>query len=270
MSTVIDGDVVRITQHPGQGFFSCCTIHLQRILDYFNQYHQLPRKVDSSQQFLFYKTPQNWNEDIKHEYFAEPTSDPLGQSIIYNDEPVKTTNLPQEEQYSDYRFLNYVPLAPFLQRYFSPSLEIQELTENIQSKYEIDCSHTCVLFYRGNDKATEVSLPSYEQYIEAAQRIQRLQPNIRFLVQSDETEFLDRMAATFPNNHVIFYDEIRHIPKSLTTVDKTFRYQNPVMSKLFVAITFIMSKCEYVICNSGNCSFWLVLFRGHCQQVVQF
>ena len=71
MSTIVEGDVVRIIQHPGQGFFSCCTIHLQRILDYVNQYHTLPRRVDSTEQFIFYKTPHNWNTDIKHEYFLD-------------------------------------------------------------------------------------------------------------------------------------------------------------------------------------------------------
>lgn len=268
MSTIIDGEIIRITQNPGQGFFSCCTIHLQRILDYFNEKHQLPKQIDSSKQFTFYKTPQNWNEDIKHEYFELYEEPPLTPDYNFS-LPIKTTNSLVEEQYSDYRYLNYTQLLPFIQTYFSPSVQINELIEKILTKYQIDVSNTCVLFHRGNDKAYEIQLPCYEQYIIAAKKIRINHPNIRFLVQSDETEFIDAMKEEFPDNHVVFYDEIRHIPKSLTTVDKALRYQNPVMSKLFVAIVNVMSKCEYVICNSGNCSYWLALFRGHCNNVVQ-
>jgi len=261
-------EIIRIKQHPGQGFFSCCTIHLQRILDYYNEKQKLPQQVDSSQQFMFYKTPQNWNEDIKHEYFELYEVPPATPDYNYS-LPIKTTHLQQEEQYSDYRWLNYTALQPFIQTYFSPSVQIKQLIENILSKYQIDLSNTCVLFHRGNDKATEIKLPSYEQYIEAAQKIRTKHPNIRFLVQSDETGFLDTMKQTFPDNHVIFYDEIRHIPKSLTTVDKQLRYQNSVMSKWFVAIIYVMSRCEYVICNSGNCSYWIAMFRGNCHNLVQ-
>ena len=291
--TIIDGEILRIIQHPGQGFFSCCTIHLQRILDYYNEKQKLPKQVDSSKQFMFYKTPQNWNEDIKHEYFElyecgirsvtedihaysegrhrspeEYDKPPIIPDYNYS-LPIKTTHLQQEEQYSDYRWLNYTVLRPFIQTYFSPSVQTKQLIEHILSKYQIDLSNTCVLFYRGNDKATEVQLPSYDQYVNNARALLKINPELRFLVQSDETEFLDTMKEAFPNNHVIFYDEIRHIPKCLTTVDKLLRYQNSVMSKLFVSIVYVMSRCEYVICNSGNCSYWIALFRGHCHNLIQ-
>ena len=287
MSTIVEGDVIRIIQHPGQGFFSCCTIHLQRILEYFNQHHAFPRRVDSTEQFIFYKTPQNWNTDIKHEYFldqvstrgnlSEPTLrsgsslEPEDVSSLSSSSlPIQITNLPQEEQYSDYRYLNFETLAPFLRRYFSPTEMIATLVDDLCEKYNLDCDNTCVLFYRGNDKASEVSLPSYDQYISAARDLLRTQPTLRFLVQSDETEFLDTMKAAFPDNHVIFYDEIRHMPKCMTTVDKTFRYQNAVMSKFYLAITFLMSRCKYVVFGSGNCSLWIALFRGHMRGVTQF
>jgi hypothetical protein len=176
----------------------------------------------------------------------------------------------QEDQFSDYRYLNFEALAPFIRRYFSPARAIETRMEAICAKYEIDIDNTCVLFYRGNDKATEVALPSYDQYLLAARHMRDTHPRIRFLVQSDETEFLDAVKVEFPDNHVIFYDEIRHMSKCLTTVDKAFRYQNAVMSKFYVAITFLMSRCKYVVCNSGNCSLWIVLFRGNMHGVTQF
>lgn len=266
MSTIIKDDVIKIIQHPGQGFFSCCTIHLQRILTFFNTYYRLPKHVDSTEQFIFYKTPQNWSQDIKPDYFDAN----IQENISWKGQEVKVTDLDVEEQYSDYRHLNFMALAPFIRRYFSPSTVIQELIEGLQEKYSMNYANTCVLFYRGNDKASEVTLPRYERYLEAANAILQQHPQMRFLVQSDETEFLELMKRTYPTQTVIFQDEIRHMPRTMTTVDKVFRHQNAVMSKFYLAITYIMSRCRYVVCNSGNCSFWIVVFRGNTDGVVQF
>jgi len=254
---------------PGQGFFSCCTIHLHGILIYFNSEHALPKTVDSTEQFLFYKTPETWQQDIKHDYFAlNPPDAPV---VVYQDRPVYITDVDAEEQYSDYRYLNYQALGPFMQRYFSPSSVIATTVQELLEKYALDPSNTCVLFFRGNDKVTEVTLPTYDQFIQEGRRRLKEDPQLRFLVQSDETEFLNAMREAFPDNHVIFYDEIRHMPKNNeTTVDKIHRYQNAIMSKYYLAITFIMSMCKYVVCSTGNCSMWIMLFRGSADGLTQF
>ena len=124
------------------------------------------------------------------------------------------------------------------------------------------------MFYRGNDKITEIALPSFEEYISKANEILKKEPNIKFLIQSDETDFLDRMRSEFPNN-VIFYDEIRHMPKQNSTVDYIYKDLNYSYSLKYLAITLIMSKCKYIICNSGNCSIWIILFRNNTDNVTQ-
>lgn len=264
MSTYIENDVIRIVQHPGQGFFSCCTIHLQRILTFFNTFHKLPLRVDSTEQFVFYKTPQNFTTDIKPLYF----DDSITTDIVYQGKEIKVTDLETEEQYSDFNCLNYADLFPFLTRYFSPASEIISIIESIEHKYQIDYQNTCVLFFRGNDKECEMVLPTYTKYIRTAKQMLETNPDIRFLVQSDETEFLEKMTATFPNS-VVFYDEIRHMRKMMSTVDKIFKSKNADMSLLYLAITYIMSRCKYVIFNSGNCSLWIALFRGHSDGITQ-
>ena len=267
MSTFFEDGVIRIIQHPGQGFFSCCTIHLQRILTYFNEYHELPLRVDSTQQFLFYKTPYNWTEDIKERYF-DGTVGTVGTVIPYTGEEVKVTDSEVEEQYSDYRLLNHGGLAPFLRRYFSPSEEILSIVDSMEYKYGLDYTKTCVLFFRGNDKCTEMTLPSYDTYIEKGRQILEEHPETRFLVQSDETEFLETMTKAFPHS-VVFYDEIRHMPRCVTTVDKVFKPQNADMSMFYLAITVVMSRCRQVVFGGGNCSLWITLFRGYSDGIIQ-
>ena len=284
MTTYIENGTIRIVQHPLQGFFSCCTIQLQRILTYFNTNHVLPLHVDSTEQFLLYKTPHNLTEDIKSLYFDDTITNFSGDFVAYevsseeasvpcsplpnSDTDINITDLETEEQYSDFAHLNHTKLAPFLKRYFSPSNEIESIIDSIEYKYNIQYENTCVLFFRGNDKCTEMELPSYTQYILAAEQILKQHPNIRFLIQSDETEFLETMVSTFPNS-VVFFDEIRHMRRNVNTVDRVFKSQNANMSLFYLAITYIMSRCKHIIFNRGNCSLWITLFRGNSDNIIQ-
>jgi hypothetical protein len=156
-----------------------------------------------------------------------------------------------------------------VQKYFQPSAEIQSLIENIKQKYNIDYENTCVLFLRGNDKCTECSIPEYDFYKTAGKSIIEKHSGIRFMIQSDETNFIEEMHRDFAHS---FYcnDEIRHISKSTTTVDIVYKHLNYEFSKKFLAIIFIMSKCKYVVCNYGNCSIWIALFRGHIENVIEY
>jgi len=72
----------------------------------------------------------------------------------------------------------------------------------------------------------------------------------------------------FPNN-IIFKDEIRHIYKTNTTVDVVFKESNYKYSLYFLAIILIMSKCKYIICNTGNCALWMFFFRKTTDNIIQ-
>jgi hypothetical protein len=266
MTTTIEDDIIRIVQHPGQGFFSCCTVQLQRILFFYNTYHRHPRHVDSSQQFLWYKTPEDWERDIKPMYFDGALAEPYIEGAL---DRITVTDQEGEEQYTNYQYLNHRALAPMLRRYFTLAPDIKALSSHLQDKYTLRPPDTCVLFYRGNDKALEIKLPEYDVYVTAAREVLSANPALRFWIQSDETEFLEHMVATFPDNHVVFWQDIRHIPKTLTTVDRVYRHINSEMSQRYLAITHLMSQCKYVICNSGNCSLWIALFRGHSDGILQ-
>ena len=75
--------------------------------------------------------------------------------------------------------------------------------EELQEKYNLDYNNICVLFYRGNDKKTETKLKSYDEVIQHGKNILEKDPNIRFLIQSDEQEFIETCEATL-NNYVVF------------------------------------------------------------------
>jgi hypothetical protein len=249
--------MLRVKQDSGQGFFSCCSVRLESIIIYFKLAKELPEEVDSSDQFKWYKQMYS-TDDITYQYFEKQNSDKI------NYKEIEFTN---RYQYLNYNTFPYQDYIPFIKKYFYPSQEVQQLIKDLEKKYQIDYHNTCVLFYRGNDKATEITLPSYESLWDAAKQIKEQNPNVRFLIQSDETEFLQKMLE-LPNSFY-FKDEIRYMPRQKATVDHIDINQNLRFSKLFLAITIIMAKSQYIVCNTGNCSMWICLYRGHTQNVFQ-
>ena len=177
----------------------------------------------------------------------------------------------QHYQYIDYNKLNFNDITPFIKKYFSPSTEINNNINYIENKYNINnYDDICVLFYRGNDKVTEMYLPSYEDILVKARSIYEKNKNIKFLIQSDEIEFIETMIKEFPNNSFYFKDEIRTINKNQKiSVDKINHESNFIYSQYYLAITIIMSKCKYIVCTSGNCSLWIALFRGNAENMYQ-
>ena len=58
-----------IIKHNDSGFFSCCSLRLNDIVDYFNNNKCLPETVNSSNQFTWYKPKEFRNRDITYDYF---------------------------------------------------------------------------------------------------------------------------------------------------------------------------------------------------------
>ena len=245
----------------GGGFFCNCSLRLENLIIFFNKNKQLPNSYDTIGLYTTYK--KNTAEDITFNYFKHYNDNNI--NINYN----HNINYIADYQFKNFITLNFEVLNPFISKYFTPNDNIRAIQSEIEQKYSIDYDNICVLFYRGNDKITEIALPPFEDYIIQANEILKKEPNIKFLIQSDETDFLDRMRSEFPNN-VIFYDEIRHMPKQNSTVDYIYKDLNYSYSLKYLAITLIMSKCKYIICNAGNCSIWIIFFRNNTDNVTQF
>jgi hypothetical protein len=241
------------------GFFSCCSVKLNSIINFFNSEKKLPDIIDTTNLFDWYK-PKNHKIDICNVYFNQKHK-----NIIYDEK----INYHHTYQYRIYNTIDYESLTPFIDKYFNLSINIEKIMKQIINKYKINFDNTCVLFYRGNDKNRETALCSYEQILKYAKHVLNLNPNITFLVQSDETQFIEKMVKSLKKS-IVFKNEIRHIKAQNTTVDKIDKSQNYKFSQYFLAITNIMSKCKYVVCTTGNCSIWIMLYRGNANNTIQF
>lgn len=252
--------MIKITHNAG--FFSCCSVKLTKIVEFINLNKKLPDNVDSSQQFMWYKKDNCKKQDITFDYFEHCENVPYV-NIIH---PI---NHNTSFQFKNYANLDYKCIIPLIKKYFSPSVEINKIINNIEKKYKLLYENICVLFYRGNDKNRETKKCAYNEYLIYANQLLEKNPNLVFLVQSDETEFIEYIINKFPNNSFYFNDEIRHMKKCNNTVDIIMRSQNYEFSKKYLAITIIMSKCKYIICGSGNCDIWIMFYRGNNKNVIQ-
>ena len=248
-----------VTKH-NAGFFSCCSVRLHDIVAYYNKNKQLPDIVDSSVQFKWYKIEKD--NDITLRYFDDYNN---YKRINY----INRIDYCHEHQYKDYSTIDFNILTPLIEKYFSPSKQIQQLIKDIKDKYVLEYDNICVLFYRGNDKNRETKICGYDEYLTYAYTVLTKNPNTVFLIQSDETEFIEYMTHYFPNNSLYFKDEIRHIKKCDKTVDHCVKSDIKKYSMYYLAITIIMSKCKYIICGTGNCSIWIMLYRGNNINVYQ-
>lgn len=243
------------------GFFSCCSVRLETIVHYFNTHKCLPEHVDSSSQFGWYKT--NVSSDLTNEYFKNYVD-------ISSFEFTHPVNYFEVLQYRPYNTLQQIgDIQQFVTKYFLPSDEVMSMILEMERKYSLDYDNLCVLFYRGNDKITETPLSSYSDYIRHGRVLLLKNPKTCFLIQSDETEFIKTMLREFPGSFFL-KDEVRHMKRCRNTVDKKMRHDILRFSKLYLAITVIMSKAKFIICGTGNCSIWIVLYRGHADGVFQF
>lgn len=244
------------------GFFSCATIRLIGIMKYFNKHKKLPDIVDSSKQFAFYK--ENLDDDIVPRFYEESADD-----MIHRGE-ISLTLEAGEVSFSDYSKFNFIDTVPFVNKYFAPSKEVRCIVSDYERNYNIDYDNTCAVFYRGNDKQRECEVTPYEDFIEAAHKVLEGNPNIKFLVQPDETEFLQAFTAAFPDR-CFHFAETPHMRKKNSAIF----YELPPNKKTehgcyFLGAVIVMSKCKHLITHSGNGGMWCVLYRGNAVGVKQF
>jgi len=246
------------------GFFSTTTIILFEIINYFKKNCVNPICIDSSHTFTWYR---NSEKNIFFDFFKIKNINTIDNiSLDYFD-----YDLRGDLQFKRYDDFNLDIYFKYVDVYFNLSDNVLDIYNNMIHKYNINYDNTCCLFLRGNDKATECSIPSYGKYLIKGKELLKSNPTLKFIIQSDEKEFIEEMCKNFPNN-IVFNDEIRVISKNTNkTVDNHGKTPeiNHKFALNFLAIVYIMSKCKYVICNSGNISFWVLMYRKHFENYFQ-
>ncbi len=246
--------------HPTAGFFSCCSTILRHLIKSINN-GIIPTDVNTTDLFHLYK--RNTTSDIRNNFFSI--------DVFIEDRSfskfTQLTSSTSEDQFSDYSLINFKEINPIINKYFAPSLVIKHIIETLTSKYSIDYENTCVIRYRGTDKVIETVKPAYDEFITKALEIKEKNPSIRFLILTDETEFLSKCLINLPD--CIYFKELKTVS---STTGRGVHNSCDVSKDIFYFLgsIFIASKCKYVITTSGNCDIWIALFRGHANGILQY
>lgn len=242
------------------GFFSCCSVRLSKIIEFFNINERLPYTMDCSKQFLSYKN--NPNEDINDIFFNILNS----YDIVYT----RKIDYHWDHQFLPYSNLDFTNITPFITKYFNISENIKDLILKIEQVYNINYENTVAVLYRGNDKSTETQIGSYEEYFNKAQEINERFSDIRFFIQTDEIEFRDMFKKRFKNSFYIHELPAINSNRSLVIHNVINQSHRKNFASLFLAATICISRCSAIITHSGNCGVWSTLFRGNAKNVYQY
>lgn len=251
-----------ITVSNGCGFFSCSSVRLHKIIEYFNANKKLPDVVDCTGNYTLYKRP--GDKDITFHFFEEYSKK---SSILYK----SVIDYKHNYQYIKYKNINYTDIQPFIKRYFEPTKEIKTIMTTLLKKYSIQPENCIGLYYRGTDKKIELEPDSYESfYIKLEEVIQKSNnPNIQILIQTDATQCLEYMKSRLQNRNVIIIKENATSTTAIGIHNENTNVQNYLAIQFFLATILILAKCKYIICSTSNCSIWTMLFRGNTENVFQ-
>jgi hypothetical protein len=211
--------------------------------------------IDTTRSFSFYK--ENSEEDVYATFF-KPFS-----GRRYETFPMhyfwcheRYSNLPMEK------------LLPWTNDYFQLSDEVLSVAKDLATEYYIDIDRTAAVFLRGGDKVTEVPPTDIQ---EVAQAVNNLNPAdfSTLLIQSNDLSLRAELI------------DLITVPIKIVTIEEdagVYSYKSHFLNAMnthqsrtqFLAIVYLISQCKEVMLNSGNVSFWIVLFRGNTEGVTHF
>jgi len=233
------------------GFFSCCTIRLFKIIEYMKKYKKTPDIIDSTKQFLNYKTRQQKNLDISPHFFN------LNKFINIKEINILLTSDSRELQFSNYKLINFYQSKPLIDKYFGPSIKIKEKISMIEEKYRINYEKILAVYYRSTDKSVETNIPSIETIINKISEVKKINPELQILYMTDDLNSKKRIRNQFKN--VITIDEVdKHYSRS---------YDH---AQWFMSSMIVMSKAHSIITTSGNVSNWMVFYRNNSKNIYQY
>lgn len=250
--------MIKITHNAG--FFSCCSVRLSKIVEFANLYNKLPEIVDSSEQFNLYKPDKYKNMDITYHYFEH-----------YNNMESIKISLPifydKSHQFINYGDLDFKNLTPLIQKYFSPSVKIDEIL--VFLKINIILHMIIHLLYIIEELIKkEVKLPLFDDFYKQIIEIINNNENIKILIQTDTSKFIDYINSKKLKN-VFIIEENKTSYKDIGIHNEQSKDLNHYDMLYFLSTVLMISKCKYIICSSGNVCMWIMLFKGNNKNVRQ-
>ena len=237
------------------GFFSMCTTALFELA----RARFDVEAIDVTHTFNDFKDVVG--DNVWHRFFKAPRKN---LEVLYKDDNHFSNHLFHHDSYEE---LNHESVKDLLAKYFEPSAECINRSQEFKDRYAIDLDQTIVICYRGTDKHTEVTPSPIEKYIEIAKIALLLRPECRVLVQTDQKQIRDRLMAEFGDK--AFYIDEMPVTETDVVMHKVLSKDKAEFGVNLLAAVLLMSQCRYLITHTGNVAYWTVLLRGHSDRLIQ-
>ncbi len=222
----------------------------------------VPVNIDFSSCFSFYKHyPQQNGYPFYFKLNSEITDIGIGKNInfISSNHPAERIKLTDNHH-------------NIVEKYFSPSYDVDFYRQYFERKYKIDINNTICVFYRGTDKWMEMPLVHPKFYLGVVNKILKDHPNCKVLVQTDQTQikkyFKDKLKEKF-----LSFDELPTTERTdvgfhqIITENSIDKVKFAIM---FDAAVRCISKCKYIVCSPGNVSLMMRMYRKTCNGMYTF
>jgi len=245
------------------GFFSNCSVTMQGLINLWEAQIK-PDEVNFSLGFSHFKSNDSLvnNHDIYPFFFSRAP----------DNDKAEFSAAPQLEHHGIYRKQNFSIYKSITKAYFNPNSIVKNIEKNLCDYYDIDFSKTIGVCYRGTDKHTEVDLATPEEYLKLTKAILSIYPDLRVLIQTDQKQVAELFKDSL-GDRCFYFKEMPltsggHV---LHRKDEDFLgISKSEFGQRIVAVTRILSNCEFVINHTGNMAYWICIYRGNVRNVFQF
>ncbi len=243
------------------GFFSCCSIILEKIQQHYNETGYLPH-IDSTRTWLQYKD--DINQDVTPLFFKRK------KRPKFSSPKIKLTKAVEEMQFSNYADINFETTNPLINTYFNLSNRVKNTVNKLIEENNLNLENTIAVYLRGNDKSLETNIPTYEEMLSKIKDVKEQFPEKQILIQCDEQEFYEYCSKHYPN--ILYFENILKIShnKNKHVGQEVKKGEKVNQAILFLSIIKIISQSSTIILNSGNVAMWICLFRGNVKNVYQY
>ena len=241
------------------GFFSQCSSSLSEIIEYCNDHQKIP-SIDFYNLFEAYK---NSNCNLYEKLFS------INKEL--NIDLDRRTNFIRRSNYVINKQQNFNEITPFVEKWYSPSAEVERIKNFFLEKYNIVPEKTIALSFRGTDKREGMHNPNYDLFLSQVGKIQEKENLQSIFVQTDQEQFLDYCKNKF---NCISIDELPRTTRKdrnsgLHLSGQTTSAEKEKMAFDFLAATLIISSCKFIINHTGNIGRWITLYRGSAKNTIQ-
>jgi hypothetical protein len=238
-----------------QGFFSNVSTCLWNLCQLKDQHGIEPERIDFSHAFTAYKTKSD--TDIYPILFRVQRS-----SATYSKPRILN-------HHALYRNEDLVPLQYFVNKYFLLADPVMELQRKLCAKYNIDVQNTLVVCMRGTDKCIEIQSANPEAYFLQCEKVLKQNPGLKIWVQTDQKQYLDYFFGKY-SDKVFFISELPMVTKNKAVhMDNSIETNRVKFAQQLLAVIHLAAQCKSVVTHTGNCGYWLALYRGHLDDFYQ-